>query len=266
MSKIKEIRYSEYSHKHLLTLKECLENKILTEVYQKSDKIRFLHIFDNLRNYLLDLKTEKEFNEFNQKERVEICRIENGLGGFYDENKNKIVLLLDGPTLDLITISNAEDLHKIVEYVWTAFVHEDTHFQQQNLVNKNMAEKNLEPLKISKGYIKYNPDLPYDLDIKRNVSYFSNQYEVDALAREVGEKIKIVYDLDSIKDEAVLHKTILSIFDDIKKGGLPKSESLDVDGIQKVVNIYWDPRISKKAKMKFFSTLYEYLYNLEALG
>ena len=127
-----------------------------------------------------------------------------------------------------------------------------------------MSKRGLKPLKINKNYIQYDPDLPYDLGIERNVRYFSNQYEVDALAREVGEKLKILYNLNGEKSEKVIHKTVMDIFEDIKNNKLPKNNKIvDAEEIKKVMNVYWDPRISKNVKLDFFGTLFEYLYERE---
>lgn len=260
---MKTINFKNYQVK-TISLKEGLCNQILTEVYKKSDKSLFLSFFRNLRDYLLDKKTKKDFDDFNTKNHFGLFQIESGLSGYYDITENKIVLLLDKIILDLIALLDEEELYDLADYVWTTFVHEDTHFQQQNKIDKSMSKKGLKPLKINKNYIQYDLDLPYDLDIERNVKYFSNQYEIDALAREVGEKLKILYNLNGEKDEKAIHKTVRNIFKDIKNDKLPKNNKIvDAEEIKKVINIYWDPRISKKVKLDFFGTLFEYLYEME---
>ena len=221
----------------------------------------FLSFFRNLRDYLLDKKTKKDFEDFNERNHFGLFQIESGLSGYYDISENKIVFLLDKTILDSITLLDEDELYDLADYIWTAFVHEDTHFQQQNKIDKSMSKKGLKPLKINRNCIQYDPDLPYDLDIERNVKYFSNQYEVDALAREVGEKLKILYKLNGEKDEKVIHKIVRNIFKDIKNNNLPKNNKIvDAEEIKKVINIYWDPRISKNVKLDFFGTLFEYLY------
>lgn len=259
---MKTINFKNYQVK-VIFLKESLCNQVLTEVYKKSDKILFLSFFRNLRDYLLDKKTKKDFEDFNERNHFGLFQIESGLSGYYDISENKIIFLLDKTTLDLIKLIDEEELYDLADYIWTAFVHEDTHFQQQNKINKSMSKKGLKPLKINRNYIQYDPDLPYDLDIERNVKYFSNQYEVDALVREVGEKLKILYRLNDEKDEKVIHKTVRNIFKDIKNNNLPKNNKIiDAEEIKKVINIYWDPRISKNVKLDFFGTLFEYLYEM----
>lgn len=260
---MKTINFKGYQVK-TISLKEGLCNQILTEVYKKSDKSLFLSFFRNLRDYFLDKKTKKDFEDFNTKNHFGLFQIESGLSGYYDIAKNKTVFLLDKNILDSIKLLDGEELYGLADYVWTAFVHEDTHFQQQNKIDKSMSKKGLKPLKINKNYIQYDPDLPYDLNIERNVKYFSNQYEVDALAREVGEKLRILYNLNGEKDEKVVHKTVKDIFKDIKNNNLPKSNKIiDAEEIKKVINIYWDPRINKNVKLDFFGTLFEYLYERE---
>lgn len=260
---MKTINFKNYQIK-TISLKEGLCNRILTEVYKKSDKSLFLKFFRNLRDYLLDKKTKKDFDDFNTKNHFGLFQIASGLSGYYDITENRIVFLLDKTTLDLIKLLDEEELYEIADYVWTAFVHEDTHFQQQNKIDKSMSKRGLKPLKINKNYIQYDPDLPYDLGIERNVRYFSNQYEVDALAREVGEKLKILYNLNGEKSEKVIHKTVMDIFEDIKNNKLPKNNKIvDAEEIKKVMNVYWDPRISKNVKLDFFGTLFEYLYERE---
>lgn len=260
---MKTINFKNYQVK-VISLKEGLCNQVLTEVYKKSDKILFLSFFRNLRDYLLDKKTKKDFEDFNARNHFGLFQIESGLSGYYDATENKIIFLLDKNILDLITLLDGEKLYKLADYVWTAFVYEDTHFQQQNKIDKSMSKKGLEPLKINKNYIQYDPDLSYDLNIERNVEYFSNQYEIDALAREVGEKLKILYRLNGEKDEKVVHETVKDIFEDIKNDNLPRNNKIvDAEEIKKVINIYWDPRISKNVKLDFFGTLFEYLYERE---
>lgn len=258
---MKTINFKNYQVK-VISLKEGLCNQVLTEVYKKSDKILFLSFFRNLRDYLLDKKTKKDFEDFNERNHFGLFQIESGLSGYYDISENKIVFLLDKTILDSITLLDEEELYDLADYIWTAFVHEDTHFQQQNKIDKSMSKKGLKPLKINR--IQYDPDLPYDLDIERNVKYFLNQYEVDALAREVGEKLKILYKLNGEKDEKVIHKTVKDIFKDIKNNNLPNNNKIiDAEEIKKVINIYWNPRISKNVKLDFFGTLFEYLYEME---
>lgn len=260
---MKTINFKNYQVK-VISLKEGLCNQVLTEVYKKSDKTLFLSFFRNLRDYFLDKKTKKDFEDFNERNRFGLFQIESGLSGYYDISENKIVFLLDKTILDSITLLDEEELYDLADYIWTAFVHEDTHSQQQNKIDKSMSKKGLKPLKINRNYIQYDPDLPYDLDIERNVKYFSNQYEVDALAREVGEKLKILYKLNDEKDEKVIHKTVKDIFKDIKNNNLLKNNKIiDAEEIKKVINIYWDPRISKNVKLDFFGTLFEYLYEME---
>lgn len=260
---MKTINFKNHQVK-TISLKEGLCNQILTEIYKKSDKSLFFSFFRNLRDYLLDRKTKKDFDDFNTRNRFELFQIDSGLSGYYDATENKIVFLLDKTILDSIKLLDGEELYDLADYVWTAFVHEDTHFQQQNKIDKSMSKKGLKPLKIDKDYIQYDPDLPYDLDIERNVKYFSNQYEIDALAREVGEKLKILYNLNDEKDEKVIHKTVRNIFEDIKNDKLPKNNKIvDTEEIKKVINIYWNPRISKNVKLDFFGTLFEYLYERE---
>lgn len=148
---MKTINFKNYQVK-TISLKEGLCNQILTEVYKKSDKSLFLSFFRNLRDYLLDKKTKKDFDNFNTRNHFGLFQIESGLSGYYDISENKIVFLLDKTTLDLIKRLDGEKLYKLADYVWTAFVHEDTHFQQQNKIDKSMSKKGLKPLKI-KGII-----------------------------------------------------------------------------------------------------------------
>lgn len=245
------------------TLKECLLNKILTEVYQKSDKTRFLQLFHSLKDYLLDKISEEDFNTFLKREHFRILRIPEGLSGYYENSTNTICLLFDSKTLNSIASSKDSELQDIVDYIWTAFVHEDTHHQQQLKVAADRSSRQLPPLKVNKHYIKYDDNLPYDLSINSNVQYFSNPNEIDALAREVGEKIKLFFNFDALKNEVELHRKVREVFETIKKDDFQKKvKNIDFDEIKKVVNIYWDPRISKKAKMEFFGTLYEYLYTI----
>lgn len=51
---------------------------------------------------------------------------------------------------------------------------------------------------------------------------------------------------------------VTDIINDIKNG------KIEDEDVQQIANIYWDLRINKKAKMKFFGTLYEYLYGEES--
>lgn len=247
----------------LISLRECLKGKILAEVYQKSDRTRCLRFFDMLQKYLKDELSETEFNGYKQKEHFDIYRIDqDSIGGYYEISTNTIVILLNSAIINLLPTFTEEQRYKLADYFWTSFVHEDTHLQQQTKLNKARERKQLAPLKICNRYIKYNVDLSYDLDIPENVDYYSQFIEADAIAREIGEKLTIIYDLNSLESYD-LHETVSGIFEDIKKDTLKDSDFSDE--IQKIVNIYWDPRIPKKAKSKFFGTLYEYLYRKETV-
>ena len=104
---MKTINFKNYQIK-TISLKEGLCNRILTEVYKKSDKSLFLKFFRNLRDYLLDKKTKKDFDDFNTKNHFGLFQIASGLSGYYDITENRIVFLLDKTTLDLIKLLDEE--------------------------------------------------------------------------------------------------------------------------------------------------------------
>lgn len=112
--------------------------------------------------------------------------------------------------------------------------------------------------RLGKTYIRFLESDPTNLDIRQNVDYFNQLIEADAYIREVGEILKTLYNIPKEGVEPFQSGLVTGIINDVRNGKIKD------DDVQQITNIYWDPRIDKKAKMKFFGTLYEYLYGEES--
>ena len=130
-----------------------------------------------------------------------------------------------------------------VDNLWTAYVHEDTHKQQ----NKNI-EDNIK-LKLNKKYVKYIDFDPMNLDLIQNIKYYSQVEEADAYGREVGSRL-----LSQNKSLSTSN-----IFEMLAKGNISDKYILNL------YNIYKDPKISDDATKHFFRAIFDFLEKNETV-
>lgn len=235
-----------------INFKELMKESILNELYKKASETICYHFFEAFKKYLNKEISEDEFETFKKENHFDIELLPTygtGIRGCYDlSTKNYVIQIEKGLEIIFHSLTN-EQLYTLVKKFWLWFVHEDTHKQQDDLSGG---------FRLGKNYICFLDSDPTNLDIQQNVDYFNQLIEADAYAREVGEILKILYNIPKEGVEPSQSGLVADIINDIKNG---KTKDEDV---QQITNIYWDPRINKKAKMKFFGTLYEYLYGEES--
>ena len=235
-----------------INFKELMKESILNELYKKANETTCFRFLEAFKKYLSKEISEEDFNILKKKNHFDIEILPSygtGIGGFYNiSTKNYVIQIEKGLAIILHSLTN-EQLYSLVKKFWLWFVHEDTHKQQDDLSGG---------FRLGKNYIRFLDSDPTNLDVQQNVDYFNQLVEADAYAREVGEILKILYNIPKEGVEPFQSGLIADIMNDIRDGKVQDED------IQQITNIYWDPRIDKKAKMKFFGTLYEYLYGEES--
>lgn len=235
-----------------INFKELMKESILNELYKKANETICYHFLEAFRKYLNKEISEEEFDSFKKENHFDIEILPTygtGIRGCYDlSTKNYVIQIEKGLEIIFHSLTN-EQLYTLVKKFWLWFVHENTHKQQDDLSGG---------FRLGKNYICFLDSDPTNLDIQQNVDYFNQLIEADAYAREVGEILKILYNIPKEGVEPSQSGLVADIINDIKNGKIKDED------VQQITNIYWDPRINKKAKMKFFGTLYEYLYGEES--
>lgn len=235
-----------------INFKELMKESILNELYKKANETICYHFLEAFRKYLNKEISEEEFDSFKKENHFDIEILPTygtGIRGCYDlSTKNYVIQIEKGLEIIFHSLAN-EQLYTLVKKFWLWFVHEDTHKQQDDLSGG---------FRLGKNYICFLDSDPTNLDIQQNVDYFNQLIEADTYTREVGEILKILYNIPKEGVEPSQSGLVADIINDIKNGKIKDED------VQQITNIYWDPRINKKAKMKFFGTLYEYLYGEES--
>lgn len=235
-----------------INFKELMKESILNELYKKASETICFRFLETFKKYLNKEISEEEFNTFRKENHFDIEVLPThgtGIRGYYNlSTKNYVIQIEKGLEIIFHSLTN-EQLYTLVKKFWLWFIHEDTHKQQDDLSGG---------FGLGKNYICFLDSDPTNLDIQQNVDYFNQLVEADAYAREVGEILKILYNIPKEGTEPSRSGLITDIINDIKDDKVKDKD------VQQITSIYWDPRINKKAKMKFFGTLYEYLYGEES--
>lgn len=209
---------------------------ILSEAYKRNEFIDWLEVFKKIKEFFLHKITEKEFENYCNTLEIELVIIWNDkgcIGGFFDLNTRKIILKISFNLISKILIGDEEDLKNLAANFWVNFVHEDTHRQQQNAAgNFNIFKKYKNPV-----VLDWNEDLGKDIE------YFDQQIEADAYGREIGARLEKIYSGEDF----------ISIIQNIN------SNTIKDNYCKKIINVYKDPRISKKANKSFFRALFDFL-------
>ena len=235
-----------------INFKELMKESILNEIYRKASETMCFRFLETFKKYLSKEISEEEFNTFKKENHFDIEILPThgiGIGSCYNlSTKNYVIQIEKGLEIIFHSLTN-EQLYNLTKRFWLWFIHEDTHKQQDDSSGG---------FRLGKNYIRFLETDPTNLGIQQNVDYFNQLIEADAYAREVGEILKILYNIPKEGVEPSQSGLVTDIINDIKDGKVKDKD------VQQITNIYWDPRINKKAKMKFFGTLYEYLYGDES--
>lgn len=207
----------------------------LSEAYIRNNSIDWLDVFEHIKNFVSGDMSQKEF--FNYCDSIGIAlEVVDGVGlvgGQFDLNSRKIIMMLTNDILNQILDSDLDDLLSLATIFWINFIHEDTHRQQLKAAGDFNIFKNYKPSTVS----------DWTEDLGKDLNYFNQQVEADAYGREIGAKLENIYN-DS---------NVYKIFSDINAN---KIKDLYC---KKIINVYKDPRISDKANKSFFRALYDFL-------
>lgn len=214
---------------------------LLTESYNRNtDNVDWFSVFKLLQGVSQkEVSKEKLFEVLDDKKiDIEILNtVTNTIGGQFDLITGKVIIQISEDLYLKIFSADDKWLENLAANFWINFVHEDTHRQQQNAAGSyNIRKKYKVP-----NNLNWNEDLGKDID------YFDQQIEADAYGREIGARLEILE-----KD-----KSVANIFLDIN------SNSIRDEYCKKIINIYKDPRILKKANKSFFRALYDFLMKNE---
>ena len=233
--KIKQTKTNNYHSTPIL----FEEKYLLEEAYRKTDKNVCRDFVELLHDFLISKISSNEFKAFESLHDFELQRVEgsNVIGGFYDYNTRKITLLISDDVLAQIQKADDKQLDIITDNIWTNFVHEDTHKQQFQKYDN------------SKNYASPK-SLDWSDNLEKSLDYFEQVMEADAYGREIGARLKTIYEFST--DSGHLLK---KIFQDINNNDVTDEYS------SKIINIYKHPK--NKATKKFFRALYDFLNDQE---
>lgn len=239
----------------LLNIKAENKNKTLLEAYHKTDKYVCLLFMEQILQKLNNIIDEKTF-ESNCK-KLKCSLVEDYLNvpypaitacyrRFHDVFEIQYSKAFEG-SFKVCTRENVEDF---VNDFWLAFIHEDTHKQQNANIPTDVK------IKLQQKYVQVFFDDPSNLELEQNRSYYNQVEEADAFGREVAQRLIVDYKIfgwDEIQSTGMKSKTD-KIFEALKNGVFERDEY-----IMNLYRIYKDPRISKEATQHFFRALYDYL-------
>lgn len=208
--------------------------QLLTEAYIRNDSINWLNVFKHIKDFVAGNISKEEFFDYCDKIEIgfEICPGANLIGGQFDLNTRKIVIMFTDDILKRIVDFNDNDLKELAANFWVNFTHEDTHRQQQ------FAAKDFNIFKNYKNITSFD----WTEDLGENLEYFNQQIEADAYGREIGARLEKIY-----------KNSVSSVFFDIN------ANRIKDEYCKKIINVYKDPRISDKANKSFFRALYDFL-------
>lgn len=214
---------------------------LLAESYiRNNDNVDWFSIFKLLQSVSQKkISKEKLYKVLDDKKiGIEVLdTATNIIGGQFDLLNGKVIIQISKDLYLKIFSANDEWLENLAANFWINFVHEDTHRQQQNAAGNYSIRKKYK----SPSNLDWTEDLGKDLD------YFDQQIEADAYGREIGARLEILEK----------NKSVANIFLDIN------SNSINDEYCKKIINVYKDPRISKKVNKSFFRALYDFLVGNE---
>ena len=214
-------------------------NYWLREVYSKTNENNFEVLIESL------LKFVKEPDKYQEEFYLNVLKFRIGFRLVPEgqlPNPCFDPLTANGLTIIPIQMSQINFMQTDLDYkqryikcLKSMITHEDTHKQQFDRY-----------WGYSKNYKIFSSENPFKLLSKEDVDYFSQPIEADAYARQVGSTIRKIYETESAE----------KIFDNIINKNI-------LEDIQDLIDVYRDPRISRKGYKHFWTTLYNYLKDNE---
>ena len=207
---------------------------LLTETYRRNEDVDWFEVFKTIQKRFSGQINDKDWNNFCKKNEIAFELIEGfeQIGGYFDLNDRLIVIQITNDILDKIITGSSGNLQDIADNFYVAFVHEDTHRQQQDKskvkINRNYKNSSIE---------YWNKNLEHDFN------YYNQDIEADAYGREIGARLEKEYP----------EKDSFSILGKVNRN------DIEDEYIKETINIYKDPRLDKRVSHKFFRALYDYL-------
>lgn len=213
---------------------------LLAEAYYRNqENVNWFEVFKKIQKAKTGQLSLEDLKIFLNKKKIgiKVIKKDNEIGGYFDLNSRKVIILISRNLYDQIFNAEDEWLENLAANFWVNFVHEDTHRQQQNAAgNFNIFKKYKSPTNLDWGNIT-----------DKDIDYFDQQIEADAYGREIGARLEKIYSEDS---SSVILMNI-------------NSNTIKDEYCEKIINIYKDPRVSKKSNESFFRALYDYLTGYE---
>ena len=220
---------------------------LLNKAYHKTGKYECYVVINTLNSKLKGFITEIEYKQICDKLHIKTDLLEGydfpAISASYGRLDGIFYILYTEPFTNQLKLATKDDIGLFVDNLWTAYVHEDTHRQQ----NKNI-EDNIK-LELNKNYVKYINFDPMNLDLIQNIKYYNQVEEADAYGREVGSRLLS-------QNKGLSSSNILEM---LTKGDISDKYILNL------YKIYKDPKISDDATKHFFRAIFDFLENNETV-
>lgn len=206
-----------------------LQEAYVKEAYRKTDEQMCIDFVYLLKDFLNGEISTDLFLDYQGKHdfELQVAEGEGIIQAGYRTQFRKIYLYLSPDVLE--KISQGEDLENIAKNIWTNFMHEDTHAQQQ---------------KASKVDLKKNYIPPESLDwkdVEKSLAYLDQPIEADAYGREIAGRLIAQY-----SDKSDIYKDVAE-------------NTVKDDYAAKIINTYKNPKC--KNSKKFFRAFFDVLQN-----
>lgn len=206
-----------------------LQEAYIKEAYRKTDEQMCIDFVYLLKDFLNREISADLFLDYQGKHDFElhVAEGEGIIQAEYRTQFRKIYLYLSPDFLE--KISQGEDLENIAKNIWTNFMHEDTHAQQQK------ASK----IDLKKDYIPLE-SLDWK-DVEKSLAYLDQPIEADAYGREIAGRLIAQY-----SDKSDIYKDVAE-------------NTVKDDYAAKIINTYKNPKC--KNSKKFFRAFFDVLQN-----
>lgn len=206
-----------------------LQETYIKEAYRKTDEQMCIDFVYLLKDFLNGEISTDLFLDFQEKHDFElhVAEGEEIIHAEYLTQFRKIYLYLSPDFLE--KISQGKDLENIAKTIWTNFIHEDTHAQQQK------ASK----IDLKKDYIP--PESLDWKDVEKSLAYLDQPIEADAYGREIASRLIAQY-----LDKSDIYKDVAE-------------NTVKDDYAAKIINTYKNPKC--KNSKKFFRAFFDVLQN-----
>lgn len=215
--------------------------RLLNEAYHKTGKEECYEIITALVSKLRGVITDEQYQLFCDMLNIHTSVLEgydySAISASYGRVSETFEIQYTKPFEDDLKRSTKDDIGLFVDNLWTAFIHEDTHKQQNSKIPKYIK------LKLNNSYVTYLPSDPTSLSYPQNLEYYNQVTEADAYGREIATRLEKLYPTE----------TVSNLFLRIT------SNNIQDDYIKKIIGVYKDPRINDNANKAFFRSIYDFL-------